>query len=93
MEHVLRCTRSGDAYFWATHGRAELDLLIFVRGKRWGVEFKFQDAPAMTKSMRIAIEDLRLDRLRVIYPGERRYHLGEKVEAVPLTAYEAAASR
>jgi hypothetical protein len=34
--------------------------------------------------MRTALEDLRLDRLAVIYPGEGRYALAEQVEVVPL---------
>jgi predicted AAA+ superfamily ATPase len=72
------------AYFWATHTGAELDLLLFVRGGRYGVEVKFQDAPQLTPSMRIALEDLGLRRLTVLYPGDRRYPLERRVDVVPL---------
>lgn len=85
IETILGAARPREAYFWGVHSQAELDLLLFHRGKRLGFEFKFGDAPSLTRSMNHALEDLRLDRLAVIYPGTRRYRLHEKVEAVPLT--------
>ena len=58
-----------------------------LRGQqRIGVEFKRADAPTITKSMRIAMHDLKLDALYVVYPGLHRYPMGEGVEAVPLCA-------
>lgn len=73
-----------DAYFWATHAGAELDLMLLRKGKRWGFEFKYADAPGLTKSMRIALEELKLERLWVIYPGTADYPLHEKVEVIGL---------
>jgi len=86
LEQVIRLARPDTAWFWATHRGAELDLLLFRGSTRVGVEFKRADAPRMTHSMHIALDDLRLDRLYVVYPGRMRYGLAEKVEAVPLTA-------
>jgi hypothetical protein len=34
--------------------------------------------------MRIALNDLKLDRLWVVYPGERRYVLADGVAVIPL---------
>jgi len=76
--------RPDAAHFWATHTGAELDLLLLVRGHRYGVEVKFQDAPRLTSSMRIALEDLGLMRLAVLYPGHQRYDLERRVAVVPL---------
>ncbi len=84
IEETLRAVRPEAAHFWATHTGAELDLLLFVRGRRYGVEVKFQDAPRLTPSMRIALEDLGLRRLTVLYPGDRRYELERRVAVVPL---------
>jgi hypothetical protein len=84
VEEVLKALRPDEAYFWATHQGAELDLLLFKRGRRVGVECKRADAPTLTPSMRIALADLKLDRLVVVYPGERRYPLADGVEVVPL---------
>lgn len=84
VEEILKALRPDEAYFWATHSGAEIDLVLFKRGRRIGVECKRMDAPVMTPSMRIALADLRLDELIVAYPGERRYSLGRKVEVVPL---------
>jgi predicted AAA+ superfamily ATPase len=87
LEQVLRLTQPDNAYFWATHQGAELDLLMFKYGKRIGVEFKRVDAPRLTTSMRIAMSDLKLDALYVVYPGNRRYVLADRIEAVPLDAF------
>ena len=86
LDQVLRIARPDQAYFWATHAGAELDLLMVKNGRRVGVEFKRTDAPQMTASMRIALNDLSLDALYVVYPGTRRYRLAQGVEAVPLAS-------
>lgn len=85
VEEVLKALRPDEAYFWATHQGAELDLLLMKRGRRIGVECKRMDAPKLTPSMRIALADLKLDQLLVVYPGPTRYALAPKVEVVPLT--------
>jgi hypothetical protein len=90
VEEVLKAVRPDEAYCWATHNGAELDLLLFKDGRRIGVECKRADAPRLTPSMRIALSDLKLDELRVIYPGARRCPLGERVEVMPLAALVAA---
>ncbi len=84
IEEIISMVQPDEVYFWATHAGAELDLLLFKDGQRFGVEIKRADAPRLTPSMRAALEDLRLDRLLVVYPGDRRYPLTERVEVVPL---------
>ena len=86
IEEMLKLVQPDGAYFWATHGGAELDLLLLKDDRRFGVEVKRADAPRLTPSMRIAVEDLRLEKLVVLYPGERRYQLAERVTVVPLAA-------
>ena len=84
LEQVLRIAKPDQAYFWATHQGAELDLFMFKGGQRIGVEFKRTSEPRLTPSMRIAQNDLKLDALYVVYPGEHRYPIAVGVEAVPL---------
>ena len=84
LEQVLTLTGSDSAYFWSTQRGAELDLLIFRDNLRWGFEFKCSDAPSMTKSMHIALHDLSLDGIFVVYPGKERYRIHKKVEVLPL---------
>jgi predicted AAA+ superfamily ATPase len=86
LEQMLRIAAPDEAYFWATHAGAELDLLMLKDGRRVGVEFKRMDAPRLVPSMRTAMKDLRLEILYVVYPGPRRYSLAERIEAVPLSA-------
>ena len=86
LEHVIGLLHTRDACFWATHGGAELDLLVTFGGKRYGFEFKYQDAPARTRSMLIAREDLGLERLWVVYPDSKEYALDEATDVVPLTS-------
>ena len=86
MEQILTSLRSRDAYFWATHGGAELDLLVMTAGKRIGFELKHADAPSLTRSMRVAVGDLGLDRLWVVYPGSTSYELDDAISVIPLAA-------
>ena len=86
LEQVLRLARPDAAYFWATHQGAELDLLMLRGEQRIGVEFKRADVPVVSRSMRIALQDLKLERLYVVYPGADRFSLGDRIEAVPLSA-------
>jgi len=79
IEETLRAVRPTEAYFWATYGGAELDLLFFHRGRRYGLEAKFNEAPEVTRSMRIAVEDLALDHLWVLHPGLHTYPVHEKI--------------
>jgi len=85
IEEIIKAVRPDEAYFWGTHNGAELDLLLLKDGKRLGVECKRKDAPRLTPSMKIAMEDLGLDRLIVFYPGEKAYPLAEWIEVMPIT--------
>jgi predicted AAA+ superfamily ATPase len=86
IEEVIKAAAPDEAYFWGTHAGAELDLLLLKDGKRIGVECKRMDAPRLTPSMHIAMEDLQLYRLIVIYPGLHPYSLGEKIQSIPLAS-------
>lgn len=88
-EALIRLRAERDAYYYKTHGGAELDLFIAHGGRRHGFEFKFRDAPTTTHSMHVAIADLKLDRLFVVYPGTNRYPLAEKIEVLPLKDLDA----
>ena len=85
VEQVLAQVDDRAAFFWATQRGAEIDLVFPQARERIGFEFKCVDAPRMTKSLRIAAADLKLDRIFVVYPGEKRYQLDANVEALPLT--------
>lgn len=87
LEQVLRQTRPKQAYFWATQGGAELDLLVFEEGRRLGYEFKYAERPQFTRSMRVAMEDLRLDSLLVICPGTVHAALAPGVEVIGIEAF------
>jgi uncharacterized protein len=77
--------RWDECHFWATHGGAELDLLV-VRGRtRIGVEIKRTVAPAVTPSMRTALHDLRLSRLDVVHAGEHTFPLAPRIRAVAIS--------
>jgi len=84
IEQALSLLRVREAYFWRTHQGAELDLLVMHKGKRYGFEMKLGDAPTATKSMRIALADLGLHRLFVIYPGKQSYALDDKIQVLSI---------
>jgi predicted AAA+ superfamily ATPase len=84
IEQILMMEPHDDAYFWATHQGAEIDLVLRRGNRLLGVECKRADAPRLTPSIRIALEDLGLERIAVIYPGNKRFPLSDNVEAIPL---------
>jgi uncharacterized protein len=84
IEEILQLVGERSAYFWATQSGAELDVLLLVGGSRYGVEVKYGDAPGITKSMRIALDDLGLGHLFVVYPGRDAYELDKRVTVLPL---------
>jgi uncharacterized protein len=86
IEQVLAAEPHDEAWFWATHQGAEIDLILRRGDRLLGVECKRADAPRMTPSIRIALEDLGLQRVAVVYPGSTRFVMADRVEAVPLAA-------
>ena len=83
LEQLIALLPSRDTYFWATHAGAELDLMVMKGGKRYGFEMKYHDAPGTTRSMHTALADLHLEHLWVIYPGESRYPLDDRITVIP----------
>ncbi len=88
IEETIKSTNPDEVYFWATHSGAEIDLLLIKNGRMFGVECKRCDAPRFTPSMRTALEDLNIERIAVIYPGTKKYDLGDKAAAVPFEEVE-----
>jgi hypothetical protein len=86
IEQILASVPHRAAYFWATHQGAEIDLLLQRGPHLVGIECKRADAPRMTSSMHLALRDLGLHRIAVIYPGTRRFPMADQVEAVPVDA-------
>ena len=84
LEQTLIAHGADEAYFYRTQRGAELDLMLLRGGKRWGFEFKCSDAPRTTKSMHIVKDDLGLEHLWVVYPGDLQYPLGNAITACPL---------
>ena len=84
VEQLVGALETRDAYYWATHAGAELDLLILRAGRRYGFACKFADAPGTTRSMRVALEDLGLDHLWIVYPGDEAYVLDERITVLPV---------
>jgi len=86
IEQVLLMEPHDEAFFWATHQGAEIDLILRRGDVLYGIECKRADTPRITPSIRIALDDLKLKHVFVIYPGIQRFPLESQVEAVPLQA-------
>lgn len=84
LEQILTTQTYDEVFLWATHQGAEIDLILRRKDELIGVECKRSDAPKMTPSIRIAIEDLGLKRVAILYPGTKRYPLADTVAAIPL---------
>ncbi len=86
IEQVLATEPHDGAWFWATHQGAGIDLILQRDGRLYGVECKRADVPRVTPSIRNALDDLGLERVMVVYPGEKRFALADRVQAVPMRA-------
>lgn len=84
IEQAIQLLALPEAYFWATHSGAEVDLVFFRRGKTYGIEVKFSETPTITRSMRSAVDELALTHLWVIYPGQHAYPVHEQITVWPL---------
>ncbi|HOV38264.1 MAG TPA: ATP-binding protein [Spirochaetales bacterium] len=83
LDAAIRHFMIREPYFYRTHSGTELDLFWEQDGKRIGMEIKYADAPRLTPSMKHAREDLDLDMLLVIYPGDLSYKLDKNIVVLP----------
>ena len=74
-----------EAFFWATHQGAEVDLILRLGSELRGIEIKRRDAPKLTPSIRNGLHDLGLQQVVVIYPGDKAYPLSDQVRVIPLS--------
>ena len=86
LEQVVQMHRAdaNECFFWATHGHAELDLLIVQGTKKTAFEFKYTSTPKVTRSMHAALGDLNLDRITIVCPGDGAYPLAENIRVAGL---------
>ena len=84
MEQAIRLAGVAHPHFWRTHTGAELDLVWQAHGALWGMEFKYQDAPGLTRGIRSVMRDLSLRHLWIVYPGPERYRLDKAVTVLPM---------
>ena len=89
LEELLRVVSERDIHFYSTYSGAELDFVVRSGVDLIGFEAKRSNAPTLTKSMRVALDDLRLKHLFIVYPGSERFPLHEKVTAIPMSALSA----
>src|SRR3989338_1702528 len=79
-----------EVFFWAVHTGAELDLVFQKKGKLYGIEVKYTQAPSLTPSMRFALKELSLKHLWVVYPGKDGYSLSKNITVIPLAVLDKA---
>lgn len=84
LEQILIAIETRDAFFWAAHAGPELDLLVFDRGRRFGFELKVSETPSVTRSMRAAVESLRLDKLWIVVPDGPAWDVDDRIAVTPL---------
>ncbi len=87
IEQILRILPHDEAYYWATHQGAEIDLILRNGDQLSGFEIKRTDTPRVTPSVKIAIEDLNLDSVSIVYPGKQEFDLAPRVKAVPFEKF------
>ncbi len=87
LEQILKLFQvpPTEAYFWATHQEAEIDLFLpYHNNGRIGFEFKCSEHPRITKSMIQAITSLQLKKLYIVTPLDDVFYLREDIQVVSL---------
>ncbi|RLA93139.1 MAG: hypothetical protein DRG83_21425 [Deltaproteobacteria bacterium] len=84
VEQIVTMAHNADIYFWATHAGTELDAMLMGGTKRIGIEIRYTDAPKITKSIRMAMKDLNLDYVYIVYPGRKTFPLEKKIDALSI---------
>jgi len=95
LEEIIKALHlnTEECFFWRTQSGSELDLLVLTNGSRLGFEFKYGDTPKTTKSMHLVLEDLKLDKLYIIYPGHRTIHFSDHIVGMGLSEFIAEGER
>jgi predicted AAA+ superfamily ATPase len=70
-------------HFWRTHGGAEVDLLLEMRGRILPIEIKMSGEPRTTRGLLECMRDLGLRAGFVMHGGDDAYSLGKGVHALP----------
>ncbi|MCI0588131.1 MAG: ATP-binding protein [Planctomycetes bacterium] len=85
IEQILGLApRRADAAFYRTHTGVELDLVLTMGKRRFGIEIKYTSAPTLSNGTRVALEDAECGEGWIVTAGEDRFPLAKDVEAVPL---------
>lgn len=77
--------RPEELFFWRTHTGNEVDLFWQDQGKNWAIEFKYADAPRLTKALQIAAQEFDLTHLWIVNPGQKAYALTGTISVLPLS--------
>lgn len=88
LEEIIRSlnVRSEDCYFWSAQGECEIDLLVFKNNQRLAYEFKYTDQPKITTSITKIIDALKIDKVTIVYPGNKSFTLSDKVDVIGMQA-------
>ena len=70
--------------FYRTAVGAELDLVVELGTRKFGIEIKFSAAPKPARGFWQSLKDLSIQRAWVIAPVARRYPLAPGVEVLPV---------
>ncbi|MBW2078393.1 MAG: hypothetical protein JRI71_12750 [Deltaproteobacteria bacterium] len=84
MDHLKSLFGAGFRLLIKIIPETHVDLMMTIAGKRYDFECKYTDAPGRTRSMHIAIEDLGLEHMWLIYPGDQKCVLDDKITVIPL---------
>ncbi|MBJ7458974.1 MAG: ATP-binding protein [Thermoleophilaceae bacterium] len=86
IEEILKCAPGSGIrpYYWRSSNGAEVDLILPVRNKLFGVEIKRTDSPKFTRSMRTAAVDLDLDHVYIVNAGKHSFPLADNATATSI---------
>lgn len=95
IEQILNVkSNHAQAYFYRTHGGAELDLLlVWPDNTKWAIEIKRTTPPRPSRGFCSACEDVNPTRRFIAYPGNETYQLSKDVTVIAIADLAALARR
>ncbi len=87
LEQVISIKKahSNNCFFWAIHNQGEIDLLIEKGNKLEAFEFKYSANPSISKSMKLALKELPIDKITIVSPVESSFMLSKEILVSPLS--------
>ncbi len=84
IENIASKMNQSKMWFYRTSAGAEMDLVLEHGQKRIGIEIKRSLSPSPSKGLYNSMNDLKLEEVYIVYPGDTEYKITDQITVIPL---------